>query len=377
MTTSPTTSTPFPALPGVLGAAAVLLTFVGGRILDDGAHRIALGAAILLALVGGGLRYTRGAAAGVGARAVVLRASIAHVVVAVGAALVVAAGIVVDDELRGVLVTGSIVFVVGGAAVLFALELLMAQTRSTGRVDLPRVQRATSTAVTLVAGIVALMGVVYGLQKSDARLDLAYAAPTSPSGATSAILDAATCGDAKEKPEVFLFFERGSPAYAEVADYFDGLRVVGARTTLLDQALDPALAKALKVTKNGTVAFRCGEKIESYFVGAERDEAQRKLRKLDQEVRTRLGKLTRDAQTVYFTVGHGERPVDESDKTGRVAAKNFKKLLDATNAKTKKLGIADGSTSKVPDDAALVVVLGPQQPFMAEEAAALAAYVQA
>ena len=366
----------FSIVPSILGAVSVVAVFVAGRIFEDGSQRVALAVAVLLSVAAAGWRITK-AGMGPGARAVAVRAAVAHVAVAVGAVAVVASTIVVDTGLRGALVAGATVVTVGGAAVLLALELLMAQTRATGFVDLPRVQRATSTAVTLVAGIAALMGLVYGVQKSDARLDLAYAAPTSPSGATSAILDAASCGDAKEKPEVILFFERGSTAYAEVADYFDGLRLRGARVSMLDQALDPALAKVLKVTKNGTVAFRCGEKTESYVVGAEREDAQRKLRKLDQEVRTKLGKLTRDAQDVYVTVGHGERSVDETDKSGRSSAKSFKKLLDANNAKIKKLGIADGLTNKVPDDAALVLVLGPQQPFLAEEASALAAYVTA
>lgn len=376
MTTSKNASASFPVGPSVVAAVAVFALFVGARLLEDSAQRAALLVAIVLAVVGGAWRFLR-AGTSTGARALAVRALFAHVAIAVGGVFVVVGTTAVDDSLRGPLAAGAVLFVVGGAAVLLALELLMQQTRATGLVDLPRVARATSTAVTLVAGIAALMGLVYGVQKSDARLDLAYAAPTSPSGATAAILDAAVCGEAKEKPEIVLFFERGSPAYGEVADYFDGMRLRGARVSLMDQALDPALAKALKVTKNGTVAFRCGEKTETYTVGLERDEAQRKLRKLDQEVRAKLGKLTRDAQTVYFTVGHGERSVDETDKTGRLSAKSFKKLLDANNAKTKKLGIADGLTSKVPDDANLVVVMGPQQPFLPEEATALAAYAAA
>ncbi len=373
MTTTTTMSSSFPIGPSVLAATSVLALFIGARVLEDSAQRGALIAAVVLVVVAGAWRFVRAGTAA-GARGLAVRALLAHAAVAIGGGFLVAGTIVVDDDLASPLSAGAALFIVGGAAVVLALELLMQQTRATGLVDLPRVTRATSTAVTLVAGIAALVGLVYGVQKSDARLDLAYAAPTSPSGATAAILDAAVCGEAKEKPEVVMFFERGSPAYGEVADYFNGMRLRGARVSMLDQAIDPALAKALKVTKNGTVAFRCGEKTETYSVGIEREEAQRKLRKLDQEVRTKLGKLTRDAQTVYFTVGHGERSVDETDKSGRASAKSFKKLLDANNAKTKKLGIADGLTSKVPDDASLVVIMGPQQPFLAEEATALAAY---
>jgi hypothetical protein len=270
-----------------------------------------------------------------------------------------------------------VLLAVGGAAVAVALELLLAQTRATGIVDAPRVERATRTAVTLVSGLAAIVALVYGVQKDDARLELANAAPTSPSGATIAIVDTAACGPAAGKPELFLFFERGSTAYGEVADYFAGLQARGASVQFLDQALDPALAKALKVTKNGVIAMRCGEKTDTWILGADRDEAQRKVKKLDAEIRTKLGKLVKDPQTVYFTVGHGERsPEGDGATKGRAQAKNLKKLLDGQNVTSKKLGIADGLTDQVPDDADLVVVLGPERPFLPEEAASLAAYVE-
>lgn len=376
-TNMPITTAPFPIGPSALALVAVLALFAGGRILEDGSANVAMGAAVVLSLVAAAWRLQRAAGStGPGAKTLVGRAVAAHTAVAVGAgALLASALLKLTDDAANIATTVGLVLSVGGSAVLWALELLMAQTRATGLVDAPRVQRATQTAVTLVAGLSALVAVVFALQKSDARLELAFASPTSPSGATASVIDTAVCGDDKQKPEVFLFFERGSTALGEVADYFDGLKARGARVQTLDQALDPALSKALKVTKNGTVAVRCGEKTDTIPIGADRDEAQRKVKKLDQDVRTKLGKLTRDPVTVYFTVGHGERSLDGSDKTGRAGGKSMKKLLDANNATTKKLGIADGLTDKVPDDAGLVVVFGPDRAFLPEEAAALSAYV--
>jgi hypothetical protein len=59
-----------------------------------------------------------------------------------------------------------------------------------------------------------------------------------------------------------------------------------------------------------------------------------------------------------------------------VPAKTFKKLIEGTNARVKKLGVADGLTKEVPADAALVVLVGPTQPLLDEEARALQAYVE-
>jgi hypothetical protein len=100
---------------------------------------------------------------------------------------------------------------------------------------------------------------------------------------------------------VFLFFERGSGALGEVRDYFDALQAHGVTVVTQDAAIDPALAKKMKVSKNGTVGLRCGERSETWQVGEDREEASKKLGKLDEEIRTRLAKISKDPSTVYFT----------------------------------------------------------------------------
>ncbi len=365
--------TTLPMGPSYLAFAQALLMFIASRVLDD-ARVAALGVAVVAAIVAA---VWRARAAGSLSSPLVVRSVAASIALAVTAGmLLLLNGKVVPESVEPAAWGLAVLLGVGGAAVSGALELLMVQTRATGRVDAARVERATSTALTLVAGAAGLIGIVYAIQKSDARIELAYAAPTSPSGATAAVVDTASCGEEKHKPEVFLFFERGSTGLAEVKDYFDGLAARGARVEVLDSALDPALSKTLKVMKNGVVAFRCGEKTDTLQIGAEREEAQRKLKKLDADVRTKLGKLVRDPVTVYYTTGHGERSLDGStDKSGRPTGKNIKKLLDAQNATLKKLGLAEGLSSAVPDDAGLVIVFGPTHAFMAEETAALQAYV--
>ncbi|MDP2343321.1 MAG: hypothetical protein Q8O67_20350 [Deltaproteobacteria bacterium] len=363
--------------PSGLALISLLLLFIGARMLEDETQTIALVLGTLASIAAAVWRVV-GLPNDGGVRALRLRAVAAHAAVAAGGLLVTLSTLTtLDDDVYAIVTSLALLGTIGGGVVLFALEMLMDQSRASGFVDAARVERATSTAVTLVAGFGMLAGVVYAVNKQDVRFDLAYASPTSPSGATLTLLDTAACGDAKEKPEVFLFFERGSTSLSEVQDYFATLEQKGARVVTLDQAMDPALSKAIKVTKNGYVGFRCGEKTETWLLGAERDDAQKKLQKLDEEVRTRLGKISRDPVNVYMTVGHGERPVDESDKSGRAAAKSLKKLLESQNVKPKKLGVADGLTSAVPADAGLVVVLGPQRAFMPEEARTLAQYVDA
>lgn len=384
MTTSTKHQTPanrtaqnFPQGPSALGAVSLALLFIGARLLDEQAQIAALLTGTLGQVAAAAWRVLGLPATG-GARLLRMSAGAAHVVVGAGGLLsILLCGLPeLPDDAAAIAASLALLSVTGGSIVLAAFELLMAQSRASGFVDEARVQRATSTAVTLVAGVGMLVGVVYGVHKQDVSFDLAYAAPTSPSGATLALVDTAVCGDTREKPEVFLFFERGSTALSEVQDYFEILGQKGVRLQTLDQAMDPALAKAIKVTKNGYVGFRCGAKTETWLVGAERDDAQKKLQKLDEEVRTRLGKISRDPVNVYMTVGHGERAVEESDNSGRLACKKLKKLLESQNVKPKRLGVADGLTAKVPNDAGLVVVLGPQRPFQPEEARTLVEYVE-
>jgi hypothetical protein len=365
-----------PRWPTSLALGALLALLVGGRLLAEPSPALFV-TAVVLALIGAVGRRPRGDDQGV--RLLLRNAALAHGAIACGTLSLLAwiRGGMHDDDIRNVLLSVGLSLVVAGGALVVVLELLMGVARPTGVVEKARVQRAVWMSWTLLAAAGFLGSSVFAVHKADIRFELAFAAPSSPSGATLALLSSASCGAGSDKPEIFLFFERGSSALAEVDDYFAGLARQGARITTLDQALDPALSKELKVSKNGTVALRCGGRSESYFLGSDRDDAQRKLPKLDQEMRTRLGKVSRDPVTVYFTVGHGERSVDDNDKSGRAAGKSLKRLLEARNVKSRKLGVADGLSSRVPDDAGLVVVFGPTEPFLDQEVRALSTYVEA
>lgn len=389
------------AWPNGLAALYIALLFVSLRAFDDTAQLIGLGLAGVsyAAMIVGRLRG-RFAADADGKKLLLLVGGPADTLLLVGGLLCTWSALAEDagaslGESGGALVVGAgVLSLVAGGAVTLALEIVTGPMRATGAIDNRRVQTAARTAGTVVAAVAATAALCFGVEKLDIRRDFSFAAPTSPSQATLSMLEASSCpaieatvadGDTKVdksgspagKAEVFLFFERGSTALGEVRDYFEALRSKGARVTTLDAAFDPVLSKDMKVSKNGTVGFRCGKRTESWTLGDSREDAQKKLNKLDEEVRTRLAKISKDAANVYITVGHGERSLDETAKGGaRTAAKGLKKLIESLNSKTKKLGIAEGLTKEVPSDAALVVIPGPTSAFLPEEAHALAAYVQ-
>lgn len=404
---APIESTPSPnqralaAWPNMLAAVFVGLVFIALRALDDTAQTfvLALAGVTYAAMIAGRLRG-RFAADADGKRLLLYVGGPADTLLLIGGLM--CAWFTLGDDVGsslgdggGALVVGAgVLALVAGAALTLALEIVAAPMRATGTVDNRRVQTAARTAGTLVLALAAAAALCFGVEKLDIRRDFSFAAPTTPSQATMSMLEASSCpaieenvaGDdsklvaaapsAAGKAEVFLFFERGSTSLGEVRDYFEALEHKGARIQTLDAAFDPMLAKDMKVSKNGTVGFRCGKRTESWVLGDTREDAQKKLNKLDEEVRTRLAKISKDASNVYITVGHGERSLDEVAKGGaRTSAKGLKKLVESLNAKTKKLGIAEGLTKEVPNDAALVLIPGPTSAFLPEEADALAAYV--
>ena len=366
--------------PNALAALFVLAMFVSLRLLDDTSRIVGLVIAWLAyaGMIAGRLRG-RFAADAEGKRLLLLVGGPADTLLLVGAAL--AEWATFGKNVPAPIMFAGVLCMVAGAATVLALELVCSPMRATGIVDNRRVQAAARTAATLVCAVAGAGALCYGVEKLDIRRDLSFAATTSPSVATVSVLESGSCpgqnGAAAGKPELFLFYERGSPGLGEIRDYFEVLEKKGAKVTTIDSALDPALAKQIKVSKNGTVGFRCGARTDTLTIGDDREDAQKKLGKLDEEVRTRLVKLTKESSNVYFTVGHGERSADDAAKPGeRASAKGLKKLVEALNGKAKKLGVADGLSKDVPGDAGLVVIAGPTTPFLKDEADALARSVK-
>ena len=143
----------------------------------------------------------------------------------------------------------------------------------------------------------------------------------------------------------------------------------------MDQALEPVLAEELKVNDNGHVVFRMGETVEKFKLNTDLDRAKRELRKLDSTVQKHLIKLTRGQRTVYFLAGHGEANWRETENDFRKINLYKRELLEGTmSLKVKTFGVADGSTTQVPDDADVVVVAGPTEPLLDEEVQTLAKF---
>ena len=182
--------------------------------------------------------------------------------------------------------------------------------------------------------------------------------------------------------EAYLFFPTSSDVTPELHSYFDKLAGGNLTVSYVDHALEPELAKELKVRDNGNIALVKrveGEdepQVERIKIGEDFDAAKRKLKTLDEEVQKSLTKLVKGKRVAYFTVGHGELywkgSGDDFTQIDKINA--VKKVLESLNYSVKELGLAEGLGSQVPEDAELVAIMGPKLEFQPEEIETLDAY---
>src|SRR5690606_23050663 len=140
-----------------------------------------------------------------------------------------------------------------------------------------------------------------------------------------------------------------------------------------DRMLSAALAKQYRVNADGTAVIVYGDKNENLTFTVDADKintrsARTELRKLDSMVNTALMKVVRTRRVAYLTVGHGE--LGDADSTWErmgLKASEIKRRLREMNYQVKELGVAQGLGNEVPDDANLVLVLGPREDLLAEE----------
>jgi gliding motility-associatede transport system auxiliary component len=260
------------------------------------------------------------------------------------------------------------------AAVLPQLlgEVALLPMRRAAHVEWRRVRDAIYAGLTLAAAGSYGALFVYGAGELGVRADYSYAKTARPSEPTLAMARRMN-GDLR----VLSFFPPVNEVGDEVAGYLKDLQKSAPklRVETHDRLLEPAVAREARATRDGVIVLMRGLQTESIDVGTELKSAQDKLRQLDVEFQRALTKVLRDRRTAYFTVGHGElndTKVD-AEPSGR-SASGMKELLDLQNYTVHDLGLVQGLGREIPDDAAIVFVLGPTEPFAPEEISALKRY---
>jgi gliding motility-associatede transport system auxiliary component len=161
--------------------------------------------------------------------------------------------------------------------------------------------------------------------------------------------------------KVMAFVRTEDPAYLELEDLL--LQAAAYTPRLTYQVIDvnkaPGLAREYGVTSYGEVV------VESQGRRRDFDNARSELL---------IPAILQISQTVnkhiYFTIGHGERDMFDTDRANGYSV--WRGLLEQNNYQIDNVSLF---ASGVPDDAKVVVSLGPRKDFLPEELAALVKYL--
>lgn len=263
-----------------------------------------------------------------------------------------------------------------GAANRADLVLSAADDGSEASVDSYRVKAMASSGLTIALAAAFLMVTCNVADQRNVSKDVSYFRTASPGTATVAMTRSIS-----EPLKVLMFFPDVNEVRTQVRGYFDSLadKTGNVEVEEHDRMISSDLAEQYKVTAEGTIVLARGDKFETFTVNEDIAKARRnELRNLDETVQKSLMKVIRDKRVAYMTVGHGE--LNDPGSAGPLAAKNpaqaqiVKTILSRLNYQVKDLA-RDALTVDVPEDASIVLVLGPIAQMMDEELEALDRYL--
>ena len=161
--------------------------------------------------------------------------------------------------------------------------------------------------------------------------------------------------------KVMAFVRTEDPAYLELADLLFQAAAYTPRLTyqVIDVNKAPGLAREYGVSSYGEVI------VESQGRRRDFDNARS-----DELIPAILQISAAANKHIYFTIGHGERDLFNTDR--QLGYSEWRGLLEQNNYQIDNVSLF---ASGVPDDAKVVVSLGPQKDFLPEELAALAKYL--
>ncbi len=240
----------------------------------------------------------------------------------------------------------------------------------------PEVRRVFAAAV---SGAVLSMAAIYGsllvftAGSVDLEIDYSYFKTSQPSESTRKLT-----AQLEDNVRITAFFPAVNEVRSEVESYLTALSrdVPKLQVEVVDRLLEPRKARDLRATQDGVIVATKGNVSRSLLVGADIEEARKKLKTLDRDFQELLLKVARARRKAYFTVGHGELNERSADRAADQMVRGLTQFVEKQNYSAEDLGLAQGLGREIPDDADLVLILAPARPFAAEEIAALERYAK-
>jgi hypothetical protein len=274
----------------------------------------------------------------------------------------------------------------GAIPVAFITQALSSMTDGQGRaeaIEPQRVRYSTQSGLSLALVVVFVGAINYVASERNVKLEYARFRSTRPSEVTRKVVQ-----NLSRPIRATLFYPTGNEVREQIQPYFDELAAQSDRfkVEVLDHALEPTRARELSATGNGLVVLSAlddkgaSTQRETLNLGVTIELAQNNLTTLDSQVQKRLLTLSRPGRIAYFTSGHGERSFDggalDLQKDDLRAPVGFlRTMLMNLGYEVRQLNVGNGLATKVPADAGMVLIAGPTEHFLPEEAAALQQYL--
>ncbi len=225
---------------------------------------------------------------------------------------------------------------------------------------------STSWLSTALAGAFLMIG-GYVASAHDRTLDASYFKTSSPGSAVQELV-----ATLRSPLRVLLFFPEVDPVKDELTGYFRALAGATGNVDVeaYDRLAQPGAAAEHDVTEDGTVILLHEDRRERFGVPTDLSAARRTLRVVDEVVQRTLLALRRERIVAYLTVGHGELadPLRSgSGPTSGPTLQVLRGLLDGLGYEVRDLGQRTGLLDRVPQDAATLLVIGPERPFHPSE----------
>jgi hypothetical protein len=259
---------------------------------------------------------------------------------------------------------------------LIVVMVDFAHSQSSTLVQPARIRHMRDTAILIGLSVSLVFPLNFLAIQKNNRWDLTYFKTTEAGSATLNMV-----ASLQEPVTVRIFQEPGSEVTSELTAYFQPLAGPMLIVEVIDHAAEPLLVEQLNIPDNGYVALSVEPTIsaedeensekatapqtESFQISGDWDRAKRTLKRLDAEFHQALAEVTKGERTLYLTTGHGELPLKGGDSPERKIS-NIKKELQARGFTLKSLDRED-LLEAVPEDAGVLLILGPRDPFVQAE----------
>jgi ABC-type uncharacterized transport system involved in gliding motility auxiliary subunit len=249
--------------------------------------------------------------------------------------------------------------IVGAALIFASISARQAEIRSSLGRRSARFGINSAVSVVFLIGILAFVNYLGAqhVKRVDMTTEKIYSLSDQSAGVAQQV---------KQDLKIKAFYPGGE--YAPAKDLLDLFKAKNNKISyeFIDPDKQPQIAQQYSVSQYGDFqnpmtgeSVRYGTMILEMGGKTERIEKQNEPVR-EEDITNALMKIVKgEKKTIYFVQGHGERNIDDSEKTGY---SNAKAGLEKENYVLKPLNLVQDN--KIPDDASVVVMLGPtSEPF--------------